>query len=281
VRPIAVFAVSAALACGGGTRTAPPPAPRPGAPVPAAPVVTTDPRIQFRIRSPLRYELLRFDSLLFVGTGSGAPQVTVRRIQVTLRPDGSRLSVTIDSIAAIQGARLAQSTVDSAREAKWEVRLSSSGSSATIRANRSSVLIGQIAAALRLLFPQLPGSGVRAEDAWEDSTEYPVQLDAFDATETTERSNRATRGAFPGSVHVEIVERLTRDGKAMQGGRAMTVKGSGGRQVTYELSPEGWVTMLRARDSLDLRVAVPDSPDPIPVLQRSTVTARLRGTSPG
>jgi len=280
VRPIAVFAVSAALACGGGTRTAPPPAPRPGAPVPAAPVVTTDPRIQFRIRSPLRYELLRFDSLLFVGTGS-APQVTVRRIQVTLRPDGSRLSVTIDSIAAIQGARLAQSTVDSAREARWEVRLSSSGSSATIRANRNSVLIGQIAAALRLLFPQLPGSGVRAEDAWEDSTEYPVQLDAFDATETTERSNRATRGALPGSVHVEIVERLTRDGKAMQGGRAMTVKGSGGRQVTYELSPEGWVTMLRARDSLDLRVAVPDSPDPIPVLQRSTVTARLRGTSPG
>ena len=281
MRPIAVFAVSAALACGGGTRTAPPPAPRPGAPVPAAPVVTTDPRIQFRIRSPLRYELLRFDSLLFVGTGSGAPQVTVRRIQVTLRPDGSRLSVTIDSIAAIQGARLAQSTVDSAREARWEVRLSSSGSSATIRANRNSVLIGQIAAALRLLFPQLPGSGVRAEDAWEDSTEYPVQLDAFDATETTERSNRATRGALPGSVHVEIVERLTRDGKAMQGGRAMTVKGSGGRQVTYELSPEGWVTMLRARDSLDLRVAVPDSPDPIPVLQRSTVTARLRGTSPG
>lgn len=280
MRPIAVFAVSAALACGGGTRTAPPPAPRPGAPVPAAPVVTTDPRIQFRIRSPLRYELLRFDSLLFVGTGS-APQVTVRRIQVTLRPDGSRLSVTIDSIAAIQGARLAQSTVDSAREARWEVRLSSSGSSATIRANRNSVLIGQIAAALRLLFPQLPGSGVRAEDAWEDSTEYPVQLDAFDATETTERSNRATRGALPGSVHVEIVERLTRDGKAMQGGRAMTVKGSGGRQVTYELSPEGWVTMLRARDSLDLRVAVPDSPDPIPVLQRSTVTARLRGTSPG
>jgi hypothetical protein len=281
VRPIAVFAVSAALACGGGTRTAPPPAPRPGAPVPAAPVVTTDSRIQFRIRSPLRYELLRFDSLLFVGTGSGAPQVTVRRILVTLRPDGSRLSVTIDSIAAIQGARLAQSTVDSAREARWEVRLSSSGSSATIRANRNSVLIGQIAAALRLLFPQLPGSGVRAEDAWEDSTEYPVQLDAFDATETTERSNRATRGALPGSVHVEIVERLTRDGKAMQGGRAMTVKGSGGRQVTYELSPEGWVTMLRARDSLDLRVAVPDSPDPIPVLQRSTVTARLRGTSPG
>jgi hypothetical protein len=61
----------------------------------------------------------------------------------------------------------------------------------------------------------------------------------------------------------------------------MTVNGTGGRQVTHELAPEGWMTMLRARDSLDLRVAVPDSPDPIPVRQHSTVTARLRGSFPG
>lgn len=281
MRPIAVFGVSAALACGGGSRTVPPPAPRPGAPVPAPPATSADPRIQYRIQSPLRYEILRFDSLLFLGTGSGAPQVTVRRIQVTLRPDGSKLLLTVDSITAIQGARLAPSTIDSARESRWEVRLSPSGPSGTIRATRAGVLIGQIGAAIRLLFPQLPSTGVRADESWDDSANYPVQLDAFDAAETAERSSRAIRGALPGSVRIEVVERLTRIGRATQGGRAMTVKGTGERQVTYELSPEGWVTLLRARDSLDLSVSVPDSPEPIPVRQRSTVTARLRGALPG
>jgi hypothetical protein len=281
VKHLAVLGVSAALACGGSPRTVAPPAPTPGAPTPTATPVTPEARIQYRVIAPLRYEILRFDSLMFVGTGSGAPQVTVRRIAVTLRPDGSRLVLTVDSVAPIQGARLAASSVDSAREARWEVRLSPSGPNGTVRANRSSVLIGQIGAALRLLFPQLPSNGVRAADSWQDSAEYPVQLDAFVATEAADRSSRAERGALQGSVRIEVTERLSRKGKATQGGREMTVKGTGGRQVTYEFSPEGWVTMLRARDSLDLQVAVPDSPDPIPVRQRSTVTARLRGTSPG
>lgn len=259
----------------------PPPAPRPGAPVPASTPGTPAPRIQYRVQSPLRYEILRFDSLIFSGTGSGAPQVTVRRIAVTLRPDGSRFVLTVDSVAPIQGARLAASSVDSAREARWEIRLSPSGLSGTIRANRSSVLVGQIGASVRLLFPQLPSNGVRADDTWEDSAEYPVQLDAFVATETAERSSRALRGALPGDVRIEVSERLGRKGKATQGGRTMTVNGAGGRQVTYDLSPEGWVTMLRARDSLDLLVTVPDTPAPIPVRQRSTVTARLRGNFPG
>ena len=279
--PLAVLGVSAALGCGGGPGTAPFPAPRPGAPTPSAPAPPPDARIQYRVKSPLRYEIVRFDSLLFLGTGSGAPQVSVRRIQVSARPDGSRLLLTVDSVTAIQGARLALSTVDSAREARWEVQLSPSGPSGTIRVNRNSVLIGQIGAALRLLFPQLPDNGVRSEDAWEDSAKYPVQLDAFEANESAKRSSRATRGAAPGSVRVEVTEQLSRNGRATKGGRAMTVVGSGARQVTYEFSPEGWVTLLRARDSLDLRVTVPDSPEPIPVRWRSTVTARLRGASPG
>lgn len=280
MKTLAVLGISAALACGGSPRTASVPAPVPGAPAPSAPATSADARLQYRIRNQLRYEILRFDSLLFLGSGAGTPQVTVRKIQVTVRPDGSRLLLTVDSVAAIQGARLAASSVDSAREARWEIRLSPSGPGGSIRANRGSVLIGQIEAALRLLFPQLPNNGVRVDDAWEDSGDYPVRLDAFEATESTERASRATRGTVPGGVHIEVNERLTRTGKATQGGRAMTVNGAGGRQVTYEFSPEGWVTVLRARDSLDLRVAVPDLPDPIPVRQRSTVTARLRGSSP-
>jgi hypothetical protein len=98
--------------------------------------------------------------------------------------------------------------------------------------------------------------------------------------ETAARNSRAVAGAAPKSVRIEVVESLTRTGKATQGGREMGLVGSGVRRVLYDLAADGWITMVQASASLDLRVTVPDSPDPIPVRWRSTVIARLRGLPP-
>ena len=276
---IAVLGVLAALGCSGGQRTAPPPTPRPGAPAPSVAEPPSGARIQYRIRSPLRYEISRYDSLFFLGTGS-TPQITGRRAMVTVRQDGSRFQVTLDSLAGVLGPRLAPSAIDSTRGTRWEARASSSGPSGPYRSTRNTVLVGQVGAAIALLYPQLPQDGVRIGEVWDDSTSYLVRLDAFESIETAARASRAVAGAAPKSVRIEVVESLTRTGKAIQGGREMGLAGSGVRRVLYDLAAEGWITMVQAQDSLDLRVTVPDSPDPIPVRWRSTVIARLRGLPP-
>ena len=275
---IAVLGALAAIGCGGGQRTAPPPTPRPGAPAPAV-AEPSAARIQYRIRSPLRYEISRYDSLFFLGTGS-TPQITGRRAMVTVRQDGSRLQVTLDSVAGVLGPRLAQSAIDSTRGTRWESRASGSGPSEAYRSTRNTVLVGQVGAAVALLYPQLPEDGVRIGEVWDDSTSSPIRLDAFESLETRARNSRAVAGAAPRSIRIEVVESLTRTGKALQGGREMGLAGSGVRRVLYDLAADGWITMVQARDSLDLRVTVPDSPDPIPVRWRSTVIARLRGLPP-
>jgi hypothetical protein len=268
-----------ALACGSGPGTATSPVPRPEA-GPATPgAAASEARISYHITSALDYEVSRYDSIIFQGIGSGAPQVTGRRVHLSIRPDGGNLAITVDSVAGVLGQPLASTSLDSARQARFEVRLSSNGLN-DLRTNRSTVLVGQIAASIRLLFPRLPSRGVTSGDLWSDSSAYSIRLDAFDATETAARESQAKlRGA--GGVRVEGVDRLTRRGKADQGGRSMTISGSGRRQVTYDLAPEGWVSFLLARDSLALEVAVPDSPAPIPVLWRSTIIARLRGDASG
>jgi hypothetical protein len=199
---------------------------------------------------------------------------------VTVRQDGSRLQVTLDSLAGVLGPRLAQSAIDSTRGTRWESRASGSGPSEAYRSTRNTVLVGQVGAAVALLYPQLPEDGVRIGEVWNDSTSSPIRLDAFETLETRARNSRAIAGAAPRSIRIEVVESLTRTGKALQGGREMGLVGSGVRRVLYDLAPDGWITMVQARDSLDLRVTVPDSPDPIPVRWRSTVIARLRGLPP-
>jgi hypothetical protein len=278
-RPV-VLGLVAVLACGGKPGTAPPPAPRPGAPAPAPPAAS-DARITYRLRTPLRYEISRYDSLFFLNAASATPQVTGRRALISVRPDGSRVQVVLDSVAGVLGPRLAPSALDSARGAEWEIRLEESGPTGNLKADRHSILVGQVGSGVRLLFPQLPEDGMRRGDTWERSSTYPLRLDTFESTESSEQTSRAVAGPAPGSIRVETDERLSRTGRASQGGRTLGLSGSGTRRVLSDFSPEGWVTMVQAQDSLELRVTVPDNPEPIPVRWRSTVIVRLRGTPRG
>lgn len=269
-------ACAAALvgACG-GTRASAPPAPVAGAepaPVPATPAAP----LHYRVRGALTYEVERYDSL-FYASMPGAPQATAKRAILTARAQpgrGAEVEVRLDSLTALEDTRLASTAIDSSIGTRWQVPLGPSGPRGVILGGHPTVLSGQMEAIVRLLFPLLPQDGLRDRGSWSDSTSYRVQLDAFAAFETAARSSQPVPGG-PSGVLVEASERLTRTGTATQGGQLMTLKGSGLRRLRYEFAPDGWVSTLSARDSLDLVVTV-GSGEKVPVRWRSTLIGRLR-----
>lgn len=272
----ALAAAAALVACGGGTRVAPTP---PALPEPAvAPRAAPPTRLHYRLRPAQLYEINRQDSLVYESMGGGTPQGSDKTGLLLVRSVDGRAEVTLESIAAGTGTRLAVSSLDSARGARWEIDLGPSGPVRPVRGGSAGVLAEQVASIVWLLFPQLPLPGLTAGDVWSDSAFYSVRVDAFDASESAVRWSRATESGS--GVRVEATERLTRNGTASQGGQTMSLSGSGERRITYDFSGEGLVTALSARDSLDLRVLVDTTGAIIPVRWLSTLTARLRGSPP-
>jgi hypothetical protein len=272
----------ALLSACGGTKPSAPPAPVPGpepAPVPPAP---SSP-LRYRLRGPLVYEIERYDSL-FYASMPGAPQGTAKRSIVTVRPLSGRtndVEVRLDSLVGLEDTRLTSTTIDSSIGSRWQFTLGPEGPKGIMLGAHPTILAGQIEAAIRLLFPQLPPDGLGKQAVWSDSTGYRLQLDAFDAFETAARTSQAVPGSpmpSPGAtgVTVEANERLSRSGTAVQAGQTMTLKGSGVRRVRYEFAPDGWVNALTAQDSLDLVVTVGPGGEAVPIRWRSTLIGRLR-----
>ncbi len=282
MRPGFLGACAAALvgACA-GTKGSAPPEPVSGAQpiaVPAAP----SPPIHYRLRTPLVYEVERYDSL-FYASMPGAPQATAKRAVLTALPltsRGSDVEVRLDSLLALEDTRLTSTSVDSSVGRRWQFTLGPTGPKGVMLGGHPTILSGQIEAIVRLLFPQLPSEGLRSLDTWSDSTSYRVQLDAFDAFETAVRTSQSVPGVAQtgqgSGVSVEANERLTRTGTAMQAGQVMTLRGAGLRRLRYEFGSDGWVSALTARDSLDLVVTVGPAGETVPVRWRSTLIGRLR-----
>jgi hypothetical protein len=272
----ALGACAAALGCGSGAGT--PPAPRPAAQAAAAAEASPAGGFRYRFHAPLAYDITRYDSLGFSRPGAGPPQISGKLAVLRVQPAGGHLDIFLDSLAPAPGSRLPTPALDSAVGARWQLPFSSKGPAGTMAANRRTIAVEQIGEIVRLLVPSLPGDGLKAEDAWSDSTSYSIQVDAFQALETAIRRSRAgplprAQGAAP---LVTVEEQLTRTGSATQAGQGMTMTARGRRQVSYELSPDGWVRNLTGRDSLEIRVIVTATGQPIPVHWRTTFSARLR-----
>jgi hypothetical protein len=281
VKPGLLGACAAALfgACG-GTRPPARPAPAPGPePTPVA-AVPSGP-LHYRIRASLAYEVERYDSL-FYASMPGAPQATAKRGVLSVRPVPGRsgeVEVRLDSLAGLEETHLTPAVVDSSIGSRWQLTLGPAGPKGAMLGGRSTILSGQIEVITRLLFPPLPNDGVRLTDVWADSAAYRVRLDAFDAHETASRNSQAVpnSGTAGTGITVDVSERLSRTGSAMQGGQPMTLTGSGSRRLRYEFAPEGWVRSLTARDSLDLVVTVGAAGgEAVRVRWRSTLIGRLR-----
>ena len=275
-----LLGVCAALlgACGG---TRPPARPTPTAgPEPTPVVAAPSAPLHYRIRAPLAYEIERYDSLLYASM-PGAPQTTAKWGLLTVRPLPGRsgdLEVRLDSLVGLEDTRLVAAALDSSIGSRWQFSLGPTGPKGAILGGRPTILAGQVEAIARLLFPPLPSQGVGITDVWADSTVYRVHLDAFDAYESASRSSTAilgTSGQTTG-VTVEANERLSRTGTAVQAGQPMTLRGAGSRRLRYEFAPEGWVSSMTARDSLDLVVTVGVGGEAVRVRWRSTLIGRLR-----
>jgi len=275
---LALGAAAAVLGCGSSPGT--PPAPRPAPPAAAAEESPTGP-YRLRFRTPIVYEIGRYDSLSFSGPGAGPPQVSGKHAVVRLQPAGGRLEISLDSLAPAPGSGLTRPAIDSAVGARWQAPFSPSGPAGAMTTNRRTIAVEQIGEIVRLLVPSLPRDGLKSQDVWTDSTSYPLQVDAFEALESVVRRSRAgaVARAQGATTTVTVDEMLTRTGKATQAGQGMTMTATGRRQVSYELVPEGWVRGLTGRDSLEIRVTVVATGQPIPVHWRTTFFARLRAPS--
>ena len=250
-----------------------PPAPRPG-PAGAAAEASPGAPLGYRFRGPLTYEFARYDTLTFTGPGAGAPQISGKLGVVGVHPAGAQLEISLDSLEAAPGSRLSPAATDSAVGARWQVRLGATGPAGPIAANRRTITVEQITEVVRLLLPSLPKGGLKAQDLWTDSTSYPVEVDAFQALESTTRRSRAM--PLGGGSGVTVEEQVTRTGRTTQAGQGMTMTATGRRTVSYELTPEGWVRALTGRDSLELRVTVSATGQLIPVQWRTSYSARVR-----
>jgi hypothetical protein len=275
---LALGAAAAVLGCGSSPGT--PPAPRPAPPAAAAEESPTGP-YRLRFRTPLVYEIRRYDSLAFSGPGAGPPQVSGKLAVVRLQPAGGRLEISLDSLAPAPGSGLTRPAIDSSVGARWQTQFSPSGAAGAVTTNRRTIAVEQIGEIVRLLVPSLPRDGLKSQDVWTDSTSYPIQVDAFQALESVVRRSRAgpVARAQGATTTVTVEEMLTRAGKATQAGQGMTMTATGRREVSYELASEGWVRGLTGRDSLEIRVTVVATGQPIPVHWRTTFFARLRAPS--
>lgn len=287
MRRLTLLAACAILgACGGGPKPVAPPAPQPGsAPVSPSAPVTASP-LRYRLRGPLVYEVFRYDSLFYAAM-PGAPQTSGKRAILVIRPVPGRTletEVRLDSVEALEDSRLERPAVDSSLGTRWQMLLGPSGPQGPLLGGRRLIIPGQFEPLIRLLFPQLPADGLREGVTWSDSASFRIQLDAFEARETAVRASRggAGRGAGreAGSLTVDATEQLRRTGTASQGGQTMSLQGTGARRLSYDFSPEGWVSGLSARDSLEVTVTVGAGGQTIPVRWRSTLIARLRDVPP-
>lgn len=268
-------------ACG-GTRPTAPPAPVSGPEATAVPVVPSAP-LRYRPGGPVVYEVERYDSL-FYASMPGAPQATAKRGVLTVRPLPGRsgeIEVRLDSLVGLEETPLTPAALDSTIGSRWQLSLGQAGPRGVLLGGHATILAGQIESIVRLLFPPLPSAGLRLQDVWSDSSAYRLRLDAFDAYESAARASQAvpgpgTPGPVASGITVEANERLSRSGATMQGGQTMTLKGSGLRRVRYGFAPEGWVSSLMARDSLDLVVTVGGGGETVQVRWRSTLLGRLR-----
>ena len=125
---LGAFTIALLGACG-GTRPAAPaaPVPEPGEPASASPAPSGP--LRYRLRSPVAYEIERYDSL-FYASMPGAPQATAKRGILIVRPLPGRsneVEVRLDSLVGLEDTRLTPTAIDSSIGSRWQLTLGPTG----------------------------------------------------------------------------------------------------------------------------------------------------------
>jgi hypothetical protein len=285
-RALRILASVALAGCGSATSTTggpngptPQPGPStPGVPAPAGGGIT------YGAVRDAGYALERHDSLTIQLPGGASQQQLIDRtayLRVAIAPDtgGYVATIVLDSIqAAVGGVPAVPDSVIPARGTRWTASLTREGRLSALKADRSTTLGDQLGSNLRSLFPNLPPGGVKAGMEWTDTTEVPIRADAFDATERSFTSYRATESDDPRAkkaIKLESTGSYQRRGKGTQYDQQLEMTASGTRTAVHYLNPDGTLASARGSDAGDLTITIPAVGQSVPVKQAGTFSIIL------
>jgi hypothetical protein len=227
-----------------------------------------------------RFALARTDSTTVVMPNGGEQGQVFSRtlfLSVTARPSAAGQTITflIDSVQADEIGLLPMASVDSLRGVRWSGLLSSGGRLGPLTADHPTLLGTQLDGQLRQLIPYLPPAGVRAGDAWSDSTSDTVQVSAFGGRDSgTVHYTAAGQDALPGPATLQVTaERsATVMGSAVQGGETLTLAGADSGRIVYTLSAPGRLQVIEGSDLSVLTITIPAMGQTLPATQRTRFT---------
>jgi hypothetical protein len=270
---------SATSTTGGPNGPTPQPGPStPGVPAPAGGGIT------YGAVRDAGYALERHDSLTIQLPGGASQQQLIDRtayLRVAIAPDtgGYVATIVLDSLqAAVGGVPAVPDSVIPARGTRWTASLTREGRLSALKADRSTTLGDQLGSNLRSLFPNLPPGGVKAGMEWTDTTEVPIRADAFDATERSFTSYRATESDDPRAkkaIKLESTGSYQRRGKGTQYDQQLEMTASGTRTAVHYLNPDGTLASARGSDAGDLTITIPAVGQSVPVKQAGTFSIIL------
>jgi hypothetical protein len=281
-RELRLLAVVALAGCGSATSSSGGPGgptPEPGTPATGTPPVSGG--VTYGAVRDASYALERHDSLTIQLPGGATQQQLIDRtayLRVAIAPDsaGYLATIVLDSLqAAVGGVPAVPDSILPARGTRWTASLTPQGRLSALKADRSTTLGDQLGSTLRSLFPDLPLGGVKSGMEWTDTTEVPIRADAFDATERSIISYRATDSDDPRakkSIKLESRGSYQRRGKGTQYDQQMEMTASGTRTAVHYMNADGTLALARGSDAGDLTITIPAVGQTVPVKQAGTFT---------
>ena len=262
---------------------------RPSQPVPAAapskPGVETprpEPGRDIRVRYPrsgagtTRYAFSRRDSVTAtMPSGESQVQLLACTAYLTISwiasDSGTKLTTTVDSVVADSGTALPFAVVDSARGTRLTALRPPGGGLTGLSTSRTSLLGDQIRDQLALLFPRLPADGAHPGARWDDSTQAPARVSAFEANESFHFANQAGEVDGGGALAIQALVSRAATGEATQFGQPITLKASGTDTLNYRLSGDGRVLEAGGSRWTSLVVELASIGQTVPVIEVSSL----------
>jgi hypothetical protein len=257
------------LACASGTQAVPS-GPGPVAPGETPAEVTPSEgrgrEITYSAIPSARYRLERYDTVLVqLPDSSTQSQIFGRTAWLTIATAGGDggfdATIVLDSleVSGIMGQNAA-AALDSARGTRWTARVGQNGRLSKLEADRQSLVGDQAGALLQLLFPILPGEGIRAGAAWADTSDAATKVDMFDVREQAVTRYLAMSPSVRGggtALPIQADAAFSQEGTASQRGQNLSIESKGTRRFTYYLGLDGVPAGLEGSEQSDVTIMVP------------------------
>lgn len=228
----------------------------------------------------VRYAFARRDSVAAtMPSGESQVQTLASTAYLTIAwiaaDSGTRITGTVDSVVADSGQMLSLAVLDSARGTRWTALRPAGGGLTGLSATKTSLLGDQIRDQLMLLYPHLPLDGAHPGNRWEDSTQAPARVSAFEANVTFHLSHEAGQLDGAGALPIQALISRAATGEATQFGQPITLKATGTDTLNYRLAGDGRVLEVMGARWTSLVVELASIGQTVPVTEVSSLRMTL------